>query len=366
MTYHYLLLLKTNRMALIDTDYKNWLTELKSKVRSTQVKASLAVNSALILFYWELGKQISEKENIYGSSLIPSVSKDLKEEFPDMKGFSVRNLSYCKNFYSFYNTQILQQPVAISQDSNNQEDKMLQQLVAQLPWGHNILIFTKAKDLQEALFYIQKTIENSWSRNVLDHQVSSKLYERQGQAISNFKTTLPEPLSDLAIETLKDPYVFDFLTLGERYREQDIEKQLIQHVSKFLLELGKGFAFIGNQYHLNIADQDYYLELLLYHTKLKCYVVIELKNTHFIPEFAGKLNFYLSAVDSLIKDESDNPTIGILLCKDKNNVEAEFALRDMNKPMGVSELRLVESLPENLRSSLPTIEEIEEEFSKRN
>jgi predicted nuclease of restriction endonuclease-like (RecB) superfamily len=322
----------------------------------------LAVNSALIHFYWELGKQISEKENVWGGKLIASVSKDLIAEFPDMKGFSVRNLKYCRTFYTFYNNQIGQQAVAQLQIPNNHKDGKLQQLVAQLPWGHNILIFTKAKDIQEALFYIQKTRENNWSRNILDHQVSSKLYERQGKAISNFKTTLPAPLSDLAIETLKDPYVFDFLTLGERYRDQDIEKQLIQHISKFLLELGKGFAFIGNQYLLNIADQDYYLDLLFYHTKLKCYVVIELKNTRFIPEVAGKLNFYLSAVDGLIKDESDNPTIGILLCKDKNNIEAEFALRDMNKPMGVSELRLVQSLPEDLQSSLPTIAEIEKEF----
>jgi predicted nuclease of restriction endonuclease-like (RecB) superfamily len=199
---------------------------LKGKVRSAQTQASLAVNSALINFYWELGQQISEKENQYGSSLIPSVSKDLKEAFPDMKGFSVRNLSYCKNFYVFYNSQILQQAVAILQDTNSQEDRKLQQLVAKLPWGHNILIYTKSKDLQEAIFYIQKTIENKWSRNVLDHQVSSNLYGRQGKAISNFKETLPAPLSDLAIETLKDPYIFDFLTLGERYRLQDIEKQL--------------------------------------------------------------------------------------------------------------------------------------------
>ncbi len=351
-------------MALIDTDYKNWLTELKSKVRSTQIKASLAVNRELILFYWEIGKQISEKENVWGSKLIASVSSDLKEEFPEMKGFSITNLKYCKSFYNFYTVQFGQQAVDQIQNTSNQTNIISQQAIDQLPWGHNILIFTKTSNAEEAIFYIHKTIENNWSRDILDLQIKSKLYDRQGKAISNFKTTLPEPLSDLAIETLKDPYVFDFLTLGERYREQDIEKQLIQHVSKFLLELGKGFAFIGNQYHLNVADHDYYLDLLFYHTKLKCYVVIELKNTRFIPEFAGKLNFYLSAVDSLIKDESDNPTIGILLCKDKNNVEAEFALRDMNKPMGVSELRLVESLPKDLQASMPTIAELEEEFSK--
>ena len=216
----------------------------------------------------------------------------------------------------------------------------------------------------EADFYIAQTIENNWSRDVLDSQIKSKLYQRKGNSITNFKSTLPKPFSDLADQTLKDPYIFDFLSLDATYRERDIENQLIQHITKFLLELGKGFAFIGNQYHLEIGESDYYLDLLFYHTKLKCYVVIELKNTKFIPEFAGKLNFYLSAVDSLIKDDSDNPTIGILLCKDKNNIEAEFAIRDMNKPMGISEIMFVDSLPDNLKSSLPTINEIESELKK--
>ena len=197
---------------------------------------------------------------------------------------------------------------------------------------------------------------------MLDTQIRTNLYQRQGKLVNNFKATLPDPLSDLAIQTFKDPYIFDFLTLADNYREKDIEKQLVQHITKFLLELGKGFAFIGQQYHLEIAENDYYLDLLFYHTKLKCYVVIELKNTKFIPEYAGKLNFYLSAIDSLVKDETDNPTIGILLCKDKNNIEAEFALRDINKPMGISEINFTGILPNNLKSSLPTIEELEAEF----
>jgi predicted nuclease of restriction endonuclease-like (RecB) superfamily len=349
-------------MEVLDAEYKNWLFELKSKISSTQIKAAIAVNSALITFYWELGKSISEKENIWGSKLIERIAKDLQDEFPDMKGLSVRNLKYCRFFFQFYNSSIGQQ--AVAQIENNTQNKLMQQLVAQIPWGHNIFIFTKSKNTNEAVFYINQTIENNWSRDVLDLQIKSNLYERQGKSINNFKNTLPDPFSDLANQMLKDPYVFNFLSLDVNYREKDIEKQLIQHITKFLLELGKGFAFIGQQYHLQIADNDYYIDLLFYHTRLKCYVVIELKNTKFTPEFAGKLNFYLSAVDSLVKQPDDNPTIGILICKDKNNLEAEFALRDINKPIGISELKLTENLPDNLKSSLPTIEEIEEEFKK--
>lgn len=242
----------------------------------------------------------------------------------------------------------------------------MQQLVAQIPWGHNIFIFTRSNDLNEALYYVRKTMENNWSRDVLDLQIKSNLYSREGKSINNFESTLPKPLSDLANQTLKDPYIFEFLSLSEKYREKDIENQLIHHISKFLLELGKGFAYVGNQYLIKVADNEYYIDLLFYHIKLKCYIVVELKNTRFIPEFAGKLNFYLSAVDSLVKEEADNPTIGMLLCKNKNNLEVEFALRDMKKPIGVSEIKLVESLPENLKSSLPTIEEIEREFKTDN
>ena len=328
---------------------------------------------------------ISEQENVWGSKLVAQVSQDLQDEFPDMKGFSVSNLKTCRLFYNYFS--IGSQPV--NQLKKNTKEKTLRlesisnkssQLVNQIrpqagkeipnskvfniPWGHIKVIITKIKNIEIAFFYIEQTLENNWSRDILDMQIKSDLYGRQGKAITNFKATLPAPLSDLAIQTLKDPFIFDFLTLDTQYRERDIEKQLIQHISKFLLELGKGFAFVGNQYHLQIAENDYYLDLLFYHTKLKCYVVIELKNTKFIPEFAGKLNFYLSAVDSLIKDENDNPTIGILLCKDKNNVEAEFALRDINKPIGISELKLTEHLPDNLKSSLPTIEELEEELKK--
>ncbi len=260
--------------------------------------------------------------------------------------------------------ELAKRPLFESEWSPQAGDEMINYPVFSIPWGHIKVIITKIKNKDEANFYIHQTIEHNWSRDILDLQIRSNLHTRKGNAITNFKNTLPEPLSDLANQTLKDPYIFDFLTLDVKYKERDIENQLISHISKFLLELGKGFAFVGNQHHLEVGGQDYYLDLLFYHTKLKCYVVIELKNTRFIPEFAGKLNFYLSAVDSLLKDGTDNPTIGILLCRDKNNIEAEFALRDINKPMGVSEIQLVENLPENLKSSLPTIDELEKELRR--
>lgn len=354
-------------MQSLSPEYKTWLSELKLKIRSVQLKAAVAVNSALIGFYWELGKMISEKNSVWGSKIIEQVAKDLKDEFPGMNGLSRSNLFNAKKFYEFYSASLVQQPVALLAHENEIVQQPVglfgQQAVDQIPWGHNILIFSKSKDIKEAQFYIEQTIAGHWSRDVLALQIKSDLYKRQGKAISNFKETLPDPMSDLAQQTLKDPYVFDFMTMSAPFKEKDIEDQLTHHITKFLLELGKGFAFIGRQYHLEIADNDYYLDLLFYHTRLKCYVVIELKNTKFMPEYAGKLNFYLSAVDSMVKQEDDNPTIGILLCRDKNNIEAEFALRDINKPMGVSEFEIVEFLPDNLKDSLPTIEELENELA---
>lgn len=370
----------------LDADYKNWISEVKLKVRSSQIKAAMAVNSALIIFYWELGKMLSDKisQSKWGDKIIENVSKDLKKEFPEMKGFSVTNLKYSKRFYEYFqlspqvvgelkniNFQINSQFATDLQGFEKQECIFSQQvvdefalaiisnIVSQIPWGHITIIITKIKDIKEALFYIEKTKENNWSRDTLSLQIKSNLYQRKGAAITNFRHTLPEPFSDLAQQTLKDPYVFDFLQLSETFIEKDIENQLVNHIRQFLLELGKGFAFVGQQYHLEIAEKDYYLDLLFYHIKLKCYVVIELKNTSFMPEYAGKLNFYLSAVDSILKEKEDKPSIGILLCRDKNNIEAEFALRDINKPIGVSEFELTQTLPENLQSSLPSIEELE-------
>ena len=338
-------------------EYLNWLKVIKRRVSIARVKAALAANKELIHFYFDLGKMISEQQAKanWGDKLLAQLSKDLSAEFPEMKGFSTTNLKYCRQFYLFYQSEISQRSV----------DQLLvfdfgQHMVDQLPWGHNILIFTKSKTFSEAIFYQQQTLQNNWSRDVLALQIKSGLYERNGKIISNFKHTLPEPTADLAQQSLKDPYVFDFVALAAPYIERDIENQLVQHLSKFLLELGKGFAYLGRQYPLQIGEKEYYIDLLFYHVVLKAYVVIELKNTAFIPEYAGKLNFYLSAVDSLLKREDDKPTIGILLCRDKNNIEAEFALRDINKPMGVSEFMLTEIVPEELKSSLPTIEEIEQ------
>ncbi|SDU41321.1 PDDEXK nuclease domain-containing protein [Desulfobacula phenolica] len=357
--------------------YTRWLQEIKEKIKRTQVRAALAASRELILFYWDLGKSISGKlqGNIWGNKVIDQLSKDLSSEFPGVQGFSRTNLYYTRKFYDYFST-FSDAKVIVPRKEGQLENETVPQTGAQkippvihlicghLPWSHIKIILDKLKDHQETLFYIHETIENGWSRDVLALQIKSNLYSRQGKAITNFKTTLPEPQSDLARQTIKDPYSFDFLAFTKPYNERDIENQLITHITKFLLELGKGFAFVGRQYHLEVGDSDYYLDLLFYHIKLKCYVVVELKNTKFIPEYAGKLNFYLSAVDSLLKSETDQPTIGILLCRDKNSIETEFALRDINKPMGVSEFTLTENLPENLKGSLPTIEEIEADFER--
>ena len=344
-------------MNLQDKSYNQWLTELKGKIRSVQIKAAITVNVTLIQFYWELGKMIAEKQTAWGSKFLETLSKDLGKEFPEMKGFSVSNLKTCKMFFEYFGSQ------AVNQLTSPMPAEELKDLpVFGIPWGHIKVLITKIKDKTAASFYIQQIIENNWSRDTLALQIKSDLYARNGRAINNFKNTLPKPFSDLAQQTLKDPYVFDFMTMSAGFKEKDIEKQLVQHITKFLLELGKGFAFVGQQYQMEIAGKDYYVDMLFYHTRLKCYVVIELKNTAFMPEYAGKLNFYLSAVDTLVKQSDDKPTIGILLCRDKNNIEAEFALRDINKPMGVSEFQITASLPDNLKSSLPSIEEIENEF----
>lgn len=353
-------------MAIIfDEDYKKWIFEIKSKIRSAQMKAVIAVNATLIEFYWDLGKMISEKQTVWGSNFLEKVSNDLKNEFPDAKGFSVTNLKYCRLFYNqFKFGQHLGDEIA--SNSPQLGDESLFELIKQIPWGHTKLILNKIKDTSVARFYIEQTIQNAWGRETLALQIKSQLFERQGKAITNFNKTLPEPMSDLAQQILKDPYNFDFVAMSDSMKERDLENQLVAQISKFLLELGKGFAYVGQQYKLEIADNEYYLDLLFYHIKLKCYVVVELKNTKFIPEYAGKINFYLSAVDTLLKDDDDKPTIGILLCRDKNNIEAEFALRDINKPIGVSEFSFTEILPEELKSSLPTIEELEKELQDFN
>lgn len=355
----------------INSGYRKWLEVMKCKILTSRIRAALSVNSDVIRFYYMIGKEISiaVENSEWGTKLVDQFSKDLRKEYPDVTGFSVRNLRYMRDFYEFYpdlsrRDQIGKQTASQLDINAEEAEKSVfdRYRIDQIPWGHNILIFTKSKDLSEAEFYINQTIENGWSRDVLALQIKTDLYHRQGKAVTNFESTLPAPRSDLAKQTLKDPYNFDFLSMTEAYNERDVEKQLAENISKFLLELGKGFAFIGRQYHLEIEGSDFYIDLLFYHTRLKCYVVIELKNTAFKPEYAGKLNFYLSAVDSLVKSDDDNETIGILLCRDKNKIETEFALRGMTQPMGVSEFVLTEVLPDDLKGSMPTALEIEQEL----
>ena len=345
--------------------YYEWLSGLKNKIAHTQIRVAATASAMLVSFYWELGKDISEKiaEARWGSKLIDKIAQDLRTDIPHLKGFSRTNLYYIKQFYEIF-SQPEYQNVFVPQFGEQMKNTIVPRFGGQIPWGHIKVILSKTKDAKTAQFYVEHTVLNNWSRDTLALQIKSKLHERQGTAISNFKDTLPAVQSDLAQQTIKDPYVFDFLTLDAKTRELDIENQLVDNVSKFLLELGKGFAFIGRQYHLEVAAQDYYLDLLFYHVTHKCYVVIELKNTKFIPEYAGKLNFYLSAVDDALKQDSDQPSIGILLCRDKNNLEVEFSLRGMSQPIGVSEFQLTDSLPEELKSSLPTIEEIERKLEQ--
>ncbi len=349
-------------------DYQEWLSAIKQRVVCARLRVALAANSELIALYYELGAQIVDREAQaqWGSGFIDAFSKDLRQTFPDVGGFSSKNLRYCRAFFRFYcDPAMWQQAVAKLPDTSwTGVDGELATLLARTPWGHNILIFTKCASVAEASFYLAQTLENGWSRDVLALQLKSSLFARAGKAVTNFSRTLPLPQSDLAQQTLKDPYTFDFMAMTAPYNELDVERQLTQHITQFLLELGKGFAFIGRQYHLEIAGNDYYIDLLFYHVTLKCYVVVELKNRKFIPEYAGKLNFYLSAVDSLLKRDDDQPTIGLLLCRDKNNIEVEFSLRDMNKPMGVSEYTLIETLPDNLKGAMPTVQEIESDLQQ--
>lgn len=333
-------------------EYKKWVRELKNKILSKQIKAAISVNTELLNLYWEIGKSISEKlgSSEWGSSVVQNLSDDLKKEFPNQKGFSRSNLFYMRKWYEFYATE-------------SHSFEKVQQVVGQIPWGHHLTILTKVKSHDEAIFYCQKTIENNWSRAVLINQIDSGLINRLGKATTNFTKTLIQPQSELAQETLKDPYKLDFIDLGEKILERDIEQQLVKHITSFLLELGSGFSFVGQQVQLKIDNQDFYIDLLFYHIKLKCYVVIELKTIQFKAEFAGKMNLYLSAVDDQLRTEGDNPTIGLLLCKTKSEIIAEYALRGTTQPIGIAEYDLKKVIPEELKPNLPTIEKIEKELT---
>ncbi|GGG18835.1 MULTISPECIES: PDDEXK nuclease domain-containing protein [Pontibacter] len=350
--------------------YRSWFAELKSKIQTAQLKAAVRVNTELILVYWQLGEAIVQKqqEASWGDTLIEQLSSDLSSAFPEMKGFSRTNLFYIKKWYLFYSRErgLVSQLVGQFRDIPHLDatQELVPQLVGLIPWGHNREIVTKCSSVKEALFYVSETIRHGWSRAMLLHQLASRLYQRQGQTLNNFALTLPKPQADLAIETLKNPYNFDFLTLGPEARERDLENALANQITKFLLELGQGFAYMGRQYRLNIDGDDFYLDILLYHTKLRCHVVVELKVTEFQPEFAGKLNFYLNAVDAQLRQPADNPSIGILLCKTPNKVVVEYSLKNMSAPLGVAEYQVLQAVPEGLKGELPTIEALEQELEK--
>ncbi len=338
--------------------YTNILSEIKDRIKTAQSKAILSANAEMINMYWDIGKIIyfrQQKEG-WGAGVIPKLANDLKNEIPDVKGFSERNIKFMVQLYKEYTLEspIGKQPVSQLENIKN--------IISEIPWGHNIILLQKIKDNQIRLWYIEQIINNGWNRDTLASMIKSEIHKRQGNATTNFETTLVKKQAEIAKQTLKDPYIFDFLTLTEPFQERELETELIKHLEKFLIELGKGFAFLGRQYKLTITDQDFYLDLLFYHIKLRCFVVIELKKGEFKPEYAGKMNFYCSAVDDILKNEADNPTIGLILCESKNRIFAEYALKDINKPIGISEYELTRALPENLKSSLPSIEEIEIEL----
>jgi predicted nuclease of restriction endonuclease-like (RecB) superfamily len=294
------------------------------------------------------------------------MSDDLSESFPDMKGFSLRNLKYMRQWYIFWRQYIGEfGQQAVAQLGNRSIGQQVVAQLASIPWGHNLVIISKAKNIKEAIFYLKHTIEHNWSRAVLYHQIEYGQYERQGKAITNFTTKLPKPQSDLALQIIKDPYTFDFLSLRAKYDEKELEKNLIEHMSRFLLELGSGFSFIASQYKLSVGGEDFYVDLLFYHTRLHCYVAVELKTVAFKPEFMGKLGFYAAAIDNKLKTPTDNPTVGILICKSKNKTVVEYALKGVKAPIGVSNYQIIKNLPKKFKSSLPSIEDIEKELNKR-
>lgn len=333
----------------VPAGYVDWLADLKSRIHSAQQRAALAVNRELVALYWEIGRDILVRQanQGWGAKVIERLSHDLRVAFPQMKGFSPRNLKYMRAFAEAW-----------------PDMEFVQQAAAQLPWFHHCTLLDKLKSRDAREWYLFKAAEHNWSRNILVMQIETRARERSGQALTNYAAQLPRPQSDLAREMLKDPYRFDFLGLTDEAEEREIESALVHHISRFLLELGAGFAFVGRQYHIEVGGDDFFIDLLFYHLKLRCFVVVELKAGAFKPEHTGQLSFYLSAVDAQVKSDQDNPTIGLLLCKTRNRVVAEYALRDSSKPIGVAEYQLAQALPEDLLSSLPSIEQIERELGE--
>ena len=332
------------------TDYRQGLEDIKRRIQSAQTRAVLAANTELLQLYWDIGRQLAQwqKERDWGTAVVEQMATDLQSAYPGIKGFSRPSLFAMRQFYAFFSPRFGQ-------------FEFVSQPVRQIPWGHIRTLLVKVKSVDEALLYAQACVDNGWSRSVLTLQIEQRYHERIGHAVSNFAQALPAPQSELVQQSLKDPYVFDFLTLQADAVERDIENQLVAHITRFLLELGKGFAFLGRQYALQVNGRDYFLDLLFYHARLKCYVVIELKAGAFKPEYVGKLNFYLSAVDDLLRTEGDQPTIGLILCKDKDHLDVEYALRDIHKPMGVSSF-ITKDIPLDVQSQLPSVQEIEDEL----
>lgn len=331
-------------------EYASLLHDLKRRIRAARLGAALSVNRELVMLYWSIGRDIltRQKQQGWGSKVIDRLAADLRKAFPEMTGFSPRNLKYMRTFAEAW-----------------PEEQFVQQAAAQIPWFHNCVLLDHVKRPQEREWYIRQTIEYGWSRNVLVHQIESGLYRRQGKALTNFAQALPAPQSELAQQIIKDPYNFDFLSLGKAAQERELERDLIEHIRDFLLELGVGFAFVGSQYPLEVGGNEFRIDLLFYHLALRCYIVLDLKMENFKPEFTGKMNFYLSAVDDLLRHPIDQPSIGIILCKSKNRTVAEYALRDLNKPVGVSQYSLTASLPKQLQGSLPSAEELATELERR-
>ena len=373
------------------TLYSDLLADIKMRIRQAQNRAVMSANAQMIRMYWDIGHMVAKRQGLegWGKGLLRRLAVDLKDEIPEIKGFSERNLQLMIQFQREYPDlfAIAQRPVAELPETylpgkmrprpvakfepsdstqpaqGSGETQIVQQAVAQLPWAHNVILIQKLKDLPTRFWYARQTIAQGWSRDTLALMIKSHAHKRQGAAVTNFDTRLPQPHAQLAQDTLKDPYIFDFLTLDKPFRERELEAGLVEHLERFLLELGAGFAFVGRQVHLDVAEEDFYIDLLFYHLRLRSFVVVDLKIGPFKPEYAGKINFYCNVVDDQMRYESDNPTIGLILCQDKKRVLAEYALRGMDKPIGISEYELTRALPEKLKSALPTIEEIEAELS---
>lgn len=355
----------------LPSGFADLLGEVKLRIQTAQTRAMFSVNAELIRLYWDIGRLIEDRQQRegWGASVIPRLSAELRNEVPELKGFSERNVKRMLAFHREYPSpdEIVPQAVAQLPTPQKGPQAVAQtpegSLLWQIPWGHHVWLIEKVKDLTARRWYMEQTLANGWSRNVLTLMIESDAHRRAGKALSNFEQQLPSPQSDLVQQTLKDPYIFDFLTLDEPFHERELETELVRHLEKFLLELGQGFAFVGRQYRVTVGEDDFYIDLLFYHLRLRAFVVIDLKTGPFKPEYAGKLNFYCNVVNDQLRHEQDHPTIGLILCQTKDNVLAEYALTGIDKPIGVSSYELTRALPKNLQSSLPTVEQLEAELS---